>query len=531
MTRLLLPASFIALFCLLLMPGCPGGISSEFFLNESTKEQPSADTNTPDAATQEQTPPDTPTQKDTANEPTQQPDEPSTPEEPSSTPEEPTSTPEESSSTPEEPVAEVAPEPQPEPTPEKEPPVNRCSQVKPPVATGQTLTLSPGQTLLSVLKQASDGDQIEVKQGTYPYEKITGITFKKHVIIKAAKGATVTFEGMDWQNCAYIAFEDIRIRKKTIGFRDCKNIWFYKVDIDLGTASQSGLAVVGSGKTTSCAELDVHHSRISGGQRTIFIRTNFNVDNVWCHNIRFSYNTLECGTNNCFQFSGVRDAQIHNNDIKTIGGGVGVLLAGATRIDIRRNTIKGDKSKKFGYGMNIATPGKEWDNFNNVKYMISSDVTVANNLITEWSGHGIALNGTKKIYIYNNTIFDNKYNSIQFVRRTPHDKAGNVILTGNTQISLWNNIMNKVVLASGESRPTLESNNLVKTSGGAGKNLIKADPMFVGGGDYSLMSGSPAIDKGLVNKDTPKLDLYNTPRDSKPDIGAMEAGSQPATCP
>jgi hypothetical protein len=114
-------------------------------------------------------------------------------------------------------------------------------------------------------------------------------------------------------------------------------------------------------------------------------------------------------------------------------------------------------------------------------------------------------------------------------RRTPHDQQNNVILTGNTELRVWNNILPSLQLDSGDPRPMFESNNAVGT-GGAGAGLITGMVQYVDQRDYAPVAASPAINGAIVDPQTPLVDRRGRLRGAMPDVGAFEVGAAPA-CP
>jgi len=206
--------------------------------------------------------------------------------------------------------------------------------------------------------------------------------------------------------------------------------------------------------------------------------------------------------------------------------GPAVLTAGATRIEIARNRMLGSPTVD-ATAIQIATPG-EWDPYSGNQYMISSDIVVADNIITGWGGPGISLQAATRIDIVNNTVTTDV--GLSTWRRIPHDTAGNVILTGNTDVRLWNNILTTIALDTGDPRPIYETNNLVR-SGGGGQALITSDPRFAETDFFSLAADSPAVDAGLATPDTPTVDAFGNGRDGAPDLGANERGGVPPLCP
>ena len=95
-------------------------------------------------------------------------------------------------------------------------------------------------------------------------------------------------------------------------------------------------------------------------------------------------------------------------------------------------------------------------------------------------------------------------------RRTPHDQQNNVIITGNNNVSLWNNILPSINLDPGDPHPMLESNNLI------------GQPSWVDQVDYAPGPG-PAIDQAIVNSDTPLVDRRADRRSLGPATGGAIA--------
>jgi hypothetical protein len=76
-----------------------------------------------------------------------------------------------------------------------------------------------------------------------------------------------------------------------------------------------------------------------------------------------------------------------------------------------------------------------------------------------------------------------------------------------------------ISVASGEMRPMFEQNN-----------LVGMPPGFASTTELTLGPTSTAIDKALVNAETPLSDFENHLRGEKPDIGARELGATMVTC-
>ena len=120
------------------------------------------------------------------------------------------------------------------------------------------------------------------------------------------------------------------------------------------------------------------------------------------------------------------------------------------------------------------------------------------------------------------------FDRINTWRRTPHDQQNNVILTGNTELKVLNNILPSIHLDTGDPRPVLETNNFVSTGGG-GMNLTTGTPQYVDLVDCVPVAASPAINGAAINPATPAVDRRGSPRGAMPDLGAFEVGAP--SCP
>ena len=151
----------------------------------------------------------------------------------------------------------------------------------------------------------------------------------------------------------------------------------------------------------------------------------------------FRRTLFTCGSHNCFQISGGRDIDIVESAIQSTNT-AGVLTAGATRVNISRNVF----IAKDSTAMQVATPGMEWDNYAGVENMISSKVVIANNVVSGFKTN-VQLDAATDVAIVYSTFVDGV--GVRFNHRTPHDQAQNVILDGNDNVRIWNNIMQQLV--------------------------------------------------------------------------------------
>lgn len=153
-------------------------------------------------------------------------------------------------------------------------------------------------------------------------------------------------------------------------------------------------------------------------------------------------------------------------------------------------------------------------------------MNLTNNTFTlntaELNGGGVGLlkfYTDKRINIYNNIIFDN----------TASNNGSDIFVDDDSDL---NNIGSNIFLFNNDLSDFFSvcENTLSCTPNINEANNINEDPMFVDvtGGDYGLMSNSPAIDAG--DPDAPSLpkangvswDYFSNPRGPIPDMGAVE---------
>jgi len=225
--------------------------------------------------------------------------------------------------------------------------------------------------------------------------------------------------------------------------------------------------------------------------------------------------TITCGSHNCWQISGGRDMLIADNKINGNDHRRRSYCRRDAHLDPAQSLSR-DGHEATGGPAHLASPGAEWDNYAGVENMISSAIVVANNLSDGWANF-VQLDAATDIAIVYNSVADGV--GVRFNHRTPHDQSGKVILDGNSNIRVWNDILPSISVATGEMRPTFEQNN-----------LVGMPPGFTSTTEFTLGPTSPAIDKALVNPETPLSDFDNHLRGDKPDIGARELGATMVTC-
>jgi len=401
-----------------------------------------------------------------------------------------------------------------------------CSKAPVPAAGATVIDVRAPSTLAGALATAKAGDRIVLHAGSYANEAISNRKFAAPVFVEAAAGDSVVMAGARFTSCDHLSFSGLQF-SATVMLDGSANFTFHGVTLDGGASEEAALQIHGQGAAGASHDVLVEDSTIRGGGRTIFVLGKFAPSDAWNHHLSFVRDDITCGSHNCFQISGGRDIVIDGNRINGTTT-AGVLTAGATRVAITRNRMKGMPGKS-PTATQIATPGMEWDNYAGVENMTSTAIVIANNIIDGW-GSAVQLDAARDVAVVHNTIADGT--GVRFNHRTPHDQMGNVILNGNSDIRIWNDILPSITLATGETKPAFESNNVIWKGGGGGPGDVTSMPIFAGAaGDYALAPGSPGIDAALINAETPVVDFDNRPRGAMPDIGARELAAPAGACP
>jgi Right handed beta helix region len=403
-----------------------------------------------------------------------------------------------------------------------------CAPSGYPTPTGVTIDVRPPLTLAAALATAAAGDRVVVHAGTYAKEQVTKRAFASFVSIEAAAGETVTFAGATFTSCDHLAFRGVHF-SATVLLDGSSHFVFSGVTLDGGATQDAALQLHGQSSAGPTHDVLVEDSTIGGGGRTIFVLGVFAPSDGWNHDLTFVRDDITCGSFSCFQVSGGRDMVIDDNRIHGTTTS-GVFTAGATRVAVTRNRFLGQPGTSPA-AVQLATPGAEWDNYAGVENMISSAIVVANNVVTGWAT-GVQLDAARDVAIVYDTVADGT--GVSFDHRTPHDQMGHVILDSNSDVRVWDDVLPSITLATGETGPSFESNDVVWKGGGAGPGLVTTAPAFAGGaGDdaFALAPGSVGVGAALVNGETPLVDVAGRARGAMPDVGAFEPDGPPSSCP
>ncbi len=399
----------------------------------------------------------------------------------------------------------------------------------PPDITGATHDLAAGGDLSAAVGAAASGDAIVLADGDYGDVTIADVGFDGWLVVRAAPGATVTIASLRLTNTRGLYFEGVTFEGRVLVEAAERTVLdTIRLEIpDPGDPTGypgGGIDVSGRGVGRGNRGFVLRNSYIRGGRRTLFLHSLFVAPDDWNQDLTIVNNELDCvGDRNCVQISGSRGVLIADNTFRSAHDGV--LMAGAIDVQVLRNRFEGTAaSGQAGGAVRVASPGYQWDAFNGVGHMVSTDVLVANNLV-EGYRIGVELAACRRVDVVFNTVIGGR--GLSTWHRVPVDERGNTVLVGNDEYRVWNNVLGELRVDAMDPRPTFESNNAAAT-GGMGPGLVTADPML--GPDGVPLAGSPLIDTALVTADNPADDLRGATRDGAPDIGAFEVGATVA-CP
>ncbi len=386
----------------------------------------------------------------------------------------------------------------------------------PPAITGATHDVRPGDDLGEAMAAAASGDEIVVHAGSYGDVDVRDLAFDGLLVIRAADAESADFGSLWFERVHGVYVEGLSF-SSTVTVQSGERVVFDGVSIDVGDIGGAAFHVRGRGGELGSKEITLRRSVVSGGARTLFLQSLFTPADEWNQDIVVEDNDVTCDAYGCVQISGSQHVRIEGNVFRDSQGD-GVLLAGAIDVEVLRNRFVGIAGASGG-AIRVASPGREWDDFDGVRYMVSEDVRIANNLVTDY-GNGIELLACRRVDIVFNTVIGGR--GLYTWRRTPHDRSGAEILVGNDDYRLWNNVLPEIAIDDGDPRPTLESHNAV-LRGGAGEGLVTDDPGVDSEG--ALAAGSPLRDAALAHADNPADDLDGDLRVGTPDIGAIEDGA------
>lgn len=212
---------------------------------------------------------------------------------------------------------------------------------------------------------------------------------------------------------------------------------------------------------------------------------------------------------------------IESNGVEAIGGVITRTLIAGNRISAGREEVIAVVIWGGLFGARGNTVSYVWLH-NNILDNHAGGVSIIGGM------EGSRDNRVENVQIANSTF----YRTPKAVWLTANEGAGDV---GNTITGLdvrnsifWNSEpeFSQEVPASGVSFSLTSAPAFVGRAGN-----FSADPLFVApdAGDFRLMPGSPAVDRGTAAQ-APPLDMFCHPRVNAPDLGAIELGSSQSAC-
>ncbi len=254
----------------------------------------------------------------------------------------------------------------------------------------------------------------------------------------------------------------------------------------------------------------------------------------------------------------IEASHIEINGLKITGGRYGIMVESATDVLIQNceiyNTgsdgVRLEESTVSVVGCNIHDTGDDGFDMQD-----NCHLTISNTMIEGCANEGIVANeSTSTVTVTSSTITNNGGNGIEF-DGVVTGSLTNMLIAGNTGVGIYVNssgnvvtVWHSTIASNGDDGVDLQRGNLTITNsivafnGDDGLtrrndstmthtyNLVygnsdlqfngtslatgekSADPKFVGGGDYHLQSGSPAIDAGTNGSGATSVDMAGTPR-------------------
>lgn len=297
------------------------------------------------------------------------------------------------------------------------------------------------------------------------------------------------------------------------------------------------------------------------------------------HHIEITNNVIHDMPGGGLRVSHCEDIDIVNNEVfacsrKSFSGTHALVVTKATstrstddyRIKILRNKIHHNFNEQYswspsktiitphideGKGISLQRNETTYDNNNSININWENGrILVANNICYYNGFSGVHSNDGNRIDMINNTCYFNSYTK-SITEGATSSNGGNIGISaqGGSDIRIINNIS---IIDSGLSKSAIASNlsiadglivknNLVYGTSQNGTtgiidedpdvvavqiNTQLLDPLFVDplNFDFSLQQNSPAIDNAdIIN--APIDDYFENPRDTYPDIGAIEYNS------
>ena len=341
---------------------------------------------------------------------------------------------------------------------------------------------TPRRTIAGTLACLTGGSTLYVRGGTYT---------------ESLGDGDADYSGTSWQNATRIAaYSGERVTLKApIGANFA---------VQIGRRSYvivDGFTVDGAGVVYDAVKLNgsSHHIRLQNGAVYNGTRQGVNIqDAAYGHEIlnmnidgngssKLDHGVYIASSNNL-----VEGSRIHGSS----GYGVHIYNAACACANgnvVRNNRIYANGMRADGYGLVLGS-GSGNAAYNNLIYGNKGGLQVA---------HGVPT-GTK---VFNNTVYDNGA------------WGGIVVQAEAVATQVKNNIVYRAqgdTLSGGGSGTTLSN------------NLVDVDPLFVNAatGDFTLRSGSPAVDRGTALPDvTIDFNRGRRPNGAAYDIGAYEFGS------
>jgi hypothetical protein len=387
-------------------------------------------------------------------------------------------------------------------------------------ASARDFFITARSDIATTLRSASGGDRIFLSDddGTFAHVD-TSTSFGTDVVVQPRTGEQPTTEGWRFQSGAsHVVLRGLTIREPNYTAVDGGSA----VQVDDGasdiaiedcrlTEGRHGLRIVGD-DDTSPSNITLRDSEITGDGTSDGIQ----VDAV----------NVGGGQHIAIDHNLIHDIHIGLPNGRDVQHDDGVQVFLGSDVAITRNTIYLTTPQTAGPNQGIIV-GRAQDAYG-VGGQDVEDVTIADNLIYQWPGSGITVSGTTDVDVIHNTSYDTgeRGGDNALTVSEPLESDGRT-RSLNSGLTIANNAIEKLAVATGASNPTTCTTNLVsvfnpRAASSACTSTDTSDPLF--DGTYYLQSGSPAIGRANGSYPLPSGlgDRDETTRDAAPDLGARE---------
>jgi hypothetical protein len=255
---------------------------------------------------------------------------------------------------------------------------------------------------------------------------------------------------------------------------------------------------------SGASNVTITDNHVTAGKRNVLLFAGTGGPRV--KKVHIVTNDLGGARSDAIQIIGADDVVIEQNLIHDLNVNPdhndGVQSVDSTRLSIIGNTFTSPGQLDADQGIMLGPmPGAH-----------VVDSRIENNVIHDWRGVGININGAVNTAVVNNSVTATG----QPDRPWPGLNLGEVPSPG---LKVWNNILSSISRSPGSVPLTLEDHNCV-AKGGTGAHDVAAVPVLTAATGFALTAKSPCIGAGTADG-APALDRFGARRTRTIDAGAV----------